>query len=173
MSSFDPGEALRVTRDATGVLHVHHGAREIATITRTLGGGVRVAAADRAWRLAPAGKKGWRAEGDPPAELRRRRLRPKHLTLAGDRYAIGRRTVKDSEGNELLRLSKDEVNGKPAIRAEIVTAPPEPDPLAVLALTTAAAVIGVDLRPPLGSDSSGLGQQHFASGYWFGGGQTP
>ncbi len=37
--SYDPGEQLRVSRDSSGTLVVHHGANAMATIKQAIGGG--------------------------------------------------------------------------------------------------------------------------------------
>ncbi len=172
--AFAAGERMRISRDDRGVLHVHHRGGEVATIAKVMGAHLRVQAARRKWHLKER-KRGWTTTGaDPPAELRRRRLRPDRLTIAGRRYAVGRRTVRGPDRRPLLRLRKVEEHGKPAVVAEIVNAPADSDPVAVIALATAAALIGVDLRRPLAQESSGfgMGQTDLRGGHWHDGGAT-
>ena len=137
--SYDPGEQLRVTRDHA-TLRIHHGAAEIATIKPMLGGGAKVTADGRTWRLIETDF-GWEAEGDPPATLLRRSLRSDLLTIGTNDYAVGRRAVKG-----LVRFEDDRT--RPGLCGEILAAPrADADAHATIALATAAVVLGVDLTP--------------------------
>ncbi len=143
MAGYDPGETLRVTRDAKGTLHLHHGARAIASITRTIRGDVRIEADGRTWRLKTTDD-GWIAEGEPRATLRHRPLRSDVLTIGGERLTVSGGTVKTTDGR-LVRYRDAEHGGRRALAAKIDAAPPGPDPQALVVLATAAAVLGADL----------------------------
>ena len=133
-SSYDAGERIRVTRDSGAALRVSHGATEIATIKRALG------------------DDGWRAAGDPPGLLRRRLFRSAILTVGDARYAVRGRKVKG-----LLRFRRTTAGGRPAVEGELLaTVPPDVDGHAVVALATAAVVLGVDLTTTsVGSEVNG------------------
>ncbi|MDQ3739708.1 MAG: hypothetical protein M3320_02985 [Actinomycetota bacterium] len=150
-ASYDPGEQLRISRDAHATLRVEHGAHEIATIKRALGGAVRIDADGRSWRLT-TDDDGWTAAGEPHATFRRRLLRSAVLTIGDDQYEISRRTVKG-----LLRFRKDTDGARPIVRGEILAPPPQhADQHAVIALATAAVVLGVDLTTTsVGSEVNG------------------
>lgn len=142
-SSYDAGELIRVTRDAHGTLLVHHGAKPIATIKPALGGRYRVEADGRTWRLT-TDDDGWSAEGDPPAAFIKGGLFASDRLVVGNAgYKLGRLKVKG-----LLHFKKATHSGKPALAAEIEKAPNHEDPHALVALATAAVVLGVSLRPP-------------------------
>ena len=150
-SSYDAGERLHVTRDGPGGLLVSHGARDLARIKRTIGGGVRVDADERCWRLALA-EDGWRAEGEPEGSLRRRVLRSAVLTVGDAEYGVRGRTVKG-----LLRFRRVTRSGRPAVEGEILSDVASGlDGHAVIALATAAVVLGVDLTTTsVGSEVNG------------------
>ncbi|HEX8120914.1 MAG TPA: hypothetical protein VF549_06580 [Solirubrobacteraceae bacterium] len=144
--SYDAGEHLRVIRDDKNVLRIHHGGSEIATLKSVIGGGVRLDAHGRTWRLT-TDEAGWRATGDPPATLRHRALRGDRLTIGGHEYTVSSTSVKGPDGL-LLRAAKTKDARRPALTIEIVTPPPQSqDPHASVALATAALVMSVDLNP--------------------------
>jgi hypothetical protein len=136
--SYDPGEQLRVSPDGNGVLRVRHGGTEVATIKRSLGGGVRVEADGRRWQLESTDD-GWEAVGEPPASLRHRALRSDVLTIGATAYDVGRREVKG-----LLELRVDKSGRKPVVVGRIV-GEAGADAHATIALATAAIVLDADL----------------------------
>ena len=140
--SFDKGEQLRVTLDGKMTLHLHHGAREIATIRRIIGSGgtVKVATETRQWRLTRTDH-GWRAEGEPAAELQKRALRATKLTVGGETFTVRGNTVKD-----VLELKRDAKVGKPSLKGEILTQL-DGDAEAIIVLSTAAVALDDDLKP--------------------------
>lgn len=142
-ASYDAGERIRVTRDAKGTLLVHHGAMQVATIKPVIGGGYRVDADGRSWRLR-TDDRGWTAEGDPPAAFRRAGL------LGSDRLTVGEaeHKVAGRKVKGLLHFRRETQGTKPRLVGEIVVPPRHADPHALVALATAAVTLGVDLKPP-------------------------
>ncbi|HEX8084355.1 MAG TPA: hypothetical protein VF529_08695 [Solirubrobacteraceae bacterium] len=141
--SYDAGERIRVTRDAHGALVVHHGATQVATIKQALGGGYRVEADQRSWRLR-TNDDGWRAEGEPPAVfIKGRLLQSDRLIVDTTTYKVAPKKIKG-----LLQFEKKSHGGRPHLEATLKKPPDHDDPHALIALATAAAVLGVDLRPP-------------------------
>ena len=139
--SYDAGEQLRVTVDANGVLHVHHGAHEIAQIKSLLGDAIKVTADGRSWRLTHTDDGGWEAEGTPAASYTRRALRKDRLAVGTRDYSVGAKKV-----DGLLRLRVDKNGRKPALVGELLgPPPPEADAHATIALATASLVLGADL----------------------------
>jgi hypothetical protein len=139
--SYDPGEQLRVSRDSSGTLVVHHGANAMATIKQAIGGGVRIEADGRSWRLKTTDE-GWEAEGDPPAALRHRTLRSDVLTVGRADYAVRGQRVKG-----LLSFRTETAgNGRRRLVADILESPPPgTDAHALVVLATAAVVLAADL----------------------------
>jgi hypothetical protein len=146
--SFDAGEQLSVVRDAGGALLLRHGARHLATLKQTIGGGVRLEADGRSWRLSRT-EDGWTAAGDPPATFARRRLLPgDRLTIGDTRLTVRGRTVKGPHGRMLRFAAPDRSARTPAITARIGVPPPQDaDATAIVALATAAVVLDADLSP--------------------------
>ncbi len=141
--SYDAGEEIRVTRDGSLRLHVHHGAHELATMRPVLGGEVRIDAGGRTWRLTQHDG-GWTAQGDPPAALATTFLGGRRLTVGNQELAVRGKKVKG-----LLRFTKDSNGAKPCLRGEIVKPPPPgTDPHALVVLATAAVCLGVNLDEP-------------------------
>ena len=144
-ASYDPGERIRVTRDAKGTLHVLHGANEIATIKWVIhGGGVKVEADGREWRLRESAD-GWKATGPSgaiEAELSTGLLRPKRLRVGDFEAKVSKTEVK---GVLTLRLGKQQ--DKRVLQGEILATPETSDPHALIVLAATALVLDKDLEP--------------------------
>ncbi len=139
--SYDPGETIRVSRDSANRLRVQHGVKEIATMRKILGGGVRIEADGREWRVTQQDD-GWTAAGTPSARLTSTFLGGRRLMIGDHEFAIRGKKVKG-----LLRFTK-ETSPKPWLKGEILSAPPGDDPHAIVILATAAIAFGTNLDEP-------------------------
>jgi hypothetical protein len=142
-ASYDPGERIRVTKDAKGTLRVLHGAAEVATIKRILTGGLKVEADGRAWRLEET-PHGWIAtapSGTEVAELRNGVLRAPRLRVGRFEAKVSRSEVKG-----VLGLKMDRSRSKPVLAGTIQRAIDHEDPHALIAFAAAALVLDKDLE---------------------------
>jgi hypothetical protein len=134
-----------VTKDSKGTLRVLHGANEVATIRSIIhGGGVKVAADGREWRLRETDN-GWVATGPDGRTTAELSTGP----LGGRRLRVGdfEAKVSKTEVKGLLTLKLQKEQAKRVLQGEVLATPPTSDPHAVIALAAAALTLDKDLEP--------------------------